>query len=157
MKFHFACMGLVAISFFACNTMTDSSTHDAKVSALVEKDWRLVSWQYDPGLNISGVIVTDNFALLAPCVTDGISRYESDGVFIEDEGNEKCDDGNNQINSGKWSLNESQTLLTKTFDGGSPLVYTVETLNDTSLVISMLDSTLRYQEVHKVILGFSAK
>ncbi len=157
MTLKFVWMGLVAISFFACNTMTDSITQDSKVSALVEKDWRLVSWQFEPGLNISGVIVTDNFALLAPCVTDGISRYESDGVFIEDEGMEKCDEANNQINSGKWSLNKSQTLLTKTFDGGSPQDYTIETLNDTSLVISMLDSTLRYQEVHKVILGYSSK
>lgn len=147
----------VAMGFMACNTMTDTSKQDSKVDALIDKDWRLTSWQYDPGLNISGVIVIDNYTLLAPCVTDGYTRFLSDGTFYDDEGPTKCDETNNQFNSGKWSLNKNQTVLTKTYDDGSSQEFAVEMLNDNHLVISMLDSNLRYEEVYKVTLGYSAE
>lgn len=153
-----ACLaGFTAFALLACNTTTDSISEGSKAKALVNKDWGLVSWRYEPGLNISGENITDNFALLSPCVTDGKIRYSEDSTFVDDEGPTKCEEENNQINTGKWALNKGLTVLTKTYAGGSPETFAIEILNDTSLVISKLDSTLGDETKHKVIFGYSPR
>ncbi len=150
--------GLTAFALSACNSTTDSADSEpTKAKALVGKDWHLVAYRYEPGLNISGETITDNFVLLSPCVTDGKARYSADNTFLDDEGPSKCEADNHQTNSGKWSFNQNQTALIKTYSGGSSEAFTIETLNDTSLVISKLDSTLGDEETHKVTFGYSSR
>jgi hypothetical protein len=157
MRIRLALLSLTACLLLACNsTESDDSTGGGKSGLLVGKNWKMVSFVLDPGINVNGVIVTDIFAQYDPCMKDGTTKFLANGTYADDEGALKCDPDDPQTLTGTWVFNPAETVLTMTETGDSPISYDIVTLTATSLVVSTSSSDFGDGLNHKATISFTA-
>lgn len=160
MKIRFALLTVFAFLLVACNSSTgndDDAKGGSKTDMLVGKNWKPVSDMLDPGINVNGVIVTDIFAQYEACEKDGSIKFLANGTYADDEGSLKCDASDPQTETGTWVFNPSETVLTLTQAGGTPISFDIVTLTATSLVISTSAIDWGDELNHKETFGFVAQ
>jgi hypothetical protein len=141
----FLCLGCES------GTSPNPSAHEIVTEKIVGKTWHPVSDQFEPGMEISGLLITDNMNLRQPCDHDGSTVFHKDGTYIADEGPAKCLDDSPQTVEGTWILNEENTQLTMTPKDGEPATFELEAITDTSLYLSIAGNLTE----HKQVFGFS--
>jgi hypothetical protein len=149
----------LGFALVGCESTTDStdSTLKTKEAALVGKGWRPTSDIFDPGIRISGELITDNMSLRQDCDHDGTTHFAKDGTYSADEGATKCDESAPQTVDGMWTFNDKANQITMTEIGGEPQVYDIENLSDTSFTISKKATYWDESREHRQIFGFSSK
>ena len=123
---------------------------------LVDKNWKWISATINPGINVSGVVVTDWYAQMGQCAKDGTTRFSANGTYTDDEGPTKCDPADPQTVSGTWVLNPGETILTMTVTGGAPQSSDIESLTATSAVLSITTSNWSDGLSRKMTIGLTA-
>jgi hypothetical protein len=82
-----------------------------KTELLCASSWKMYEFTINPGVDVGGTVVTDLFALLAPCLQDDTYRYNNNGTGLHDEGPTKCDASDPQSTPITWTFNPSETQL----------------------------------------------
>lgn len=158
MKFKIILITMVTMVFSACNESTSpSGGGGTKTEMLVGKNWKPVSIVMEPGININGVVVTDWYAQMDACEKDGTTKYLSNGSYTDDEGPSKCDPADPQTVTGVWVWNPTETVLTQTEAGGSPISINVVSVSAATLVQSISSNELGDGLNHKMTATFSAQ
>ncbi len=112
--------------FAACSSEDDKT----KTELLTAQSWKATH------IYIENVDVIGDFD---ECDADDLTTYFEDGNYQVDEGATKCDPENPQIvEEGTWSFNADETELTTVSDGLT-MVYTIITLNESTLEVSYTD------------------
>lgn len=82
----------------------------------------------------------DLFYSLYDCQKDNLYLFRATGVYIQDEGATKCGRHNPQvIETGIWTFNDDNTILTLTPSGADPKPATI-TLTPTTLIATVVDT-----------------
>ncbi len=98
----------VCLSLQGCNTDDDSGDGNANParSELVARNWRLTDFLSGSSPNQ----LTSNWAELDSCSRDNILQISTNGSYVLDEGQTKCDPMDPQVNeSGTWALLNNET------------------------------------------------
>ncbi|QQS27941.1 MAG: DUF5004 domain-containing protein [Sphingobacteriales bacterium] len=94
--------------------LVSSCTEDkSNTELLTGTDWRITAWTVSPAI----LGITDWYANMEPCEKDDSFSFNSDGSASIDEGASKCDPDDPQTETGTWSFNSDETLLTIIADG----------------------------------------
>jgi hypothetical protein len=75
----------------------------------------------------------DVLSLLDNCEKDNVLSFTKDGKFTEDEGQTKCDPGDPQTESGKWSFKDSEKTITVSYPGEPDETFTKVDVTATKL------------------------
>ena len=124
----------------SCTKKSNSPTPtETKTQLLTGKNWKMTAQTCNPGIVISGTLITDIYAFLisngSACFLDNISNFYTDGTYTVNEGATLCDPQDPQLNNtGIWSFQNSETTLIQ--DG---IAYTIVTLNSTTLKLKSLE------------------
>lgn len=100
---------LTVIMVFVSSCTEDKSNTEL----LTGTDWRITAWTVSPAI----LGITDWYANMEPCEKDDSFSFNSDGSASIDEGASKCDPDDPQTETGTWSFNSDETLLTIIADG----------------------------------------
>ena len=100
---------------------------------LTNRDWVLTAQRISPGIFIGGTTTTDLYAQLSACSKDDFIRFEAPNVLKIDEGPTKCSSSDPQTQTGTWTFNSSQSVITVVLQGQSQDLAVVS-LTDISLV-----------------------
>jgi len=100
---------LTVIMVFVSSCTEDKSNTEL----LTGTDWRISAWTVSPAI----LGITDWYANMEPCEKDDSFSFNSDGSASIDEGASKCDPDDPQTETGTWSFNSDETLLTIIADG----------------------------------------
>lgn len=118
----------VLIFFHGCKpSRSDESEVEAK---LTDGTWHQTEYWIDN--NMDGIF--DH--ITEPCITDNTWRFESDGDFIWDEGDESCDGGIPFVSTAHWELlnNDSQIKVTFDFDPEDPIGLAIDEISNNLLL-----------------------
>lgn len=107
-----------------------------KTELLTNKDWKLTAATVDPGLNVGGTVITDYYAQMSACEKDNLLRFSAPNLVVVDEGATMCNTGDPQTQSGTWSFNSTETILTIAF-GSTVANCTVVKLEENTLAYSI--------------------
>ncbi|MEN9609976.1 MAG: hypothetical protein RLZZ628_790 [Bacteroidota bacterium] len=105
-----------------------------KIELLTEKAWLTTAIAVNPGIPAGNATITDLFSQLQPCVNDNMLTFSADKTYLEEEGATKCNASDAQtVETGKWSLNEGETVLTKVGTDKITRIFDLIELNGTTL------------------------
>ena len=118
---------------------------------LVDKAWMLSGFTVNPPIREQSDLYTD----LDSCEKDDIEYFYADGRYVWDKGAVPCDDefDEGQKSNANWAFNEEQTEITIKYPEGDSETITIETLNDTLLVVSYTEDygsiTYKFTDTYK--------
>jgi hypothetical protein len=116
---------LLIVFFSACKKDKDNDGEEQ----LTQGTWKVIKYEEKAG-SAPYEETTSDYEL---CELDNIWKFTTDGNYEVTEGVSKCNISDPDVyQAGTWSLNSSNTVLT--FDG---FPFTVETLNSTTLIVSI--------------------
>ena len=105
-----------------------------KTELLTGKNWRMTALTVNPGIDVSGTIITDWYSQLQSCEQDDLVKFNTNGSYTDDEGVTKCNSSDPQTSTGTWVFNTNQTIITQ--DGTDS--YTITELTSTTLKMSIV-------------------
>ncbi len=108
MKANKILFALILLIIFSCKKDPVKTTTDY----LTTGSWKLIAATSDPGLPISGTVITNLFAQLTPCITDDLAFFKVGGIVTFDQGPTKCDPSNPQSKNGTWILSADEKKIT---------------------------------------------
>jgi hypothetical protein len=79
---------------------------------LTDGRWQMKTLTIDPGIIVSGVVITNYYSQLHEYDKDNILEFKADGTFITDEGPTKQHPDDPQTKQGQWLLSASEDMLT---------------------------------------------
>jgi hypothetical protein len=144
-------LAICSLFLIACNKSPTAPA--TKTDLITNKNWVMTSATINPGVNINGVVITDMYAQLPPCIKDNIMRFSSNGTYVDDEGATVCSAGAPQTTPGTWAFSPNETVVTMSLSGNSPESYIIESLTANSFVISNTSSGWGDSLYHKVTTG----
>jgi hypothetical protein len=104
---------------------------------LTGKNFKLTALTVNPGLNVSGTVITDLYTnLMEACEKDNLLSFTADGKYKEDEAGSKCDPTDPQVVTGTWSFNSTESIVTLKADGA--------TLADNLNIVTNDGTTLKF-------------
>lgn len=122
--------------FSGCKKDSDPS----KTELLTNRNWVLTALTVDPSIPLaSGGTTTNLYNQLKSCAKDNITIFKADKSITFDEGGTKCEVSDPQTQSGTWTFNTTETVISYTANG----VTRSETIK--SLTSNKLTTT--YQDV----------
>lgn len=137
---------LIIISLFvACGDDDSSSTTTpakSKTELLTNGKWKFQSGTIDPAIDMNGTDVTDFFELLDDCDEDDLLNYKADGTFAHEEGATVCDTSSSPgdiYDTGMWTWNSDETMITETSDSGDVQEITVISLTESQMQASVVE------------------
>ena len=129
----------LSITFTSCKKdKDDPQPSKSKTELLTNKYWRTTAATIDPAIDLfgTGTPTTNLYAQYQDCTKDDLVRFESGGVYKEDEGATKCSATDPQVTTGTWTFNSSETAITTTISGST------STVNITELTENTLKGTI---------------
>jgi hypothetical protein len=79
---------------------------------LTDGRWQLKTLTINPGVIVSGVVITDYYNQMHEYDKDNILEFKADGTFITDEGATKEFPSDPQTKQGNWLLSANEDMLT---------------------------------------------
>lgn len=115
-----------------------------KKELLTGKNWKLTAYTVDPSFpivdDLGNIIYTNDFyAQMSDCDTDDLTKYNTDGTAIYDEGPSKCDPAYIQTTPGTWVFSADESVITINFND-SPASYTILELTSSTLKMKIIES-----------------
>ncbi|NVO20480.1 MAG: lipocalin family protein [Bacteroidetes bacterium] len=116
-----------------------------KMEMLTAKNWKISVYTVDPSLPVTdggGNIIgytSDMLAQMEDCSKDDLTKFNTDGVMINDEGATKCDPASPQTTTGTWLFNTDQTILTVN-SGNNPVSYDILELSSSTLKMKTVEN-----------------
>lgn len=105
----FFLLGLLALSFVACDKDDDNS--GSNTDKLTSGKWKLSASVAK--FTFNGIEQTvDVYGQLQDCETDNELEFKADGTLISDEAAEKCNANDPDQEVGTWSFNQDETEIT---------------------------------------------
>ncbi|MBC6991985.1 MULTISPECIES: hypothetical protein [Hymenobacter] len=105
-----------ALILVACGdkkTKEEPKPLDVKTETLVARSWR-VSADVTVTTQNGTTTTVDNYAVYPACAKDDFIQFKDDKTMIVDEGPTKCAASDPQRQTGVWSWNSDQTIMTMT-------------------------------------------
>lgn len=133
---------LAALVFSGCKKDSESNT-----DKLTDKNWKMTALTVDPPL--AGGI-SDLFAQIPSCSQDDLTKFTDDNKVTFDEGATKCNAGDPQTETGSWSWNSDETVLTVTDAGGSSESYTIISLSGSEMKAKWTDNSTGVVETYTI-------
>lgn len=128
-KIYFPLFIIVLLFTQACRNDDDNQANLSGFDRISDKDFVLTDfWMRANGITVS------TYRDLFDCEVDNITRYESSGTAICDEGLLKCDPIEPQVITYFWSLISNDSKLIVDFGGPNLDVFNI-LLNDGNLLI----------------------
>ncbi|MFT3705462.1 MAG: DUF5004 domain-containing protein [Agriterribacter sp.] len=90
------------VSFSSCKKEDSKSKTELLTAA---------AWKIKANYSIVGSTRTDLMPTMEACEKDNTYTFKTDNTVIFDEGATKCDDDDDQTDTGTWSLTENETKL----------------------------------------------
>ncbi|HYG03357.1 MAG TPA: lipocalin family protein [Chryseosolibacter sp.] len=115
---------LVAILFISCK---EDEPAPSKTPLLVATSWEVVSYEIGGG---DGTLEVDE------CETDNIYTFSSDGSFLVQTGELKCDETETDA-GGSWNFEANESILSMRFPGEEASDWEILELSENSLRISI--------------------
>lgn len=147
-----ACVVMTAlITVLSCHDSDDNMFQGtSRTELLTGSPWVRTSLVSTPAYDWygDGVSDTDVLSILHPCEKDNLDIYRPDGVFVTDEGPTKCDPGDPQQWTLRWTFADNETRLV--FDGaGIHDEYTLMELTEATLTfrITFVENGVTYTHV----------
>ncbi len=123
---------LIAIAFFAIASCKES-TDDSKPAAKTKTELITTGSWIVSDLLMNGASI---YAFMDACSKDDFMTFKTNGTVITDEGATKCAPADPQTSSSNWSFSSDEKKITIDGDLGD-----LTTLNETDMVVTMMDST----------------
>jgi hypothetical protein len=131
---------ITAFITFACNKSEDNSTPTnttptpkaTKSELITAAVWKYSAWTANPPVKDSlGNDVSDVYNFKPACERDDLLRFKTNGNLEFDQGPTKCDANADQITTGVWFFNSTETTVS--IGGG---VYALDMLTADTMKIS---------------------
>jgi hypothetical protein len=146
----FASLFLLTVFFTGCV----KEDHKKDPNALLTgKNWIITAETINPPLNFNGTLITDWYAQRSSCSKDNLTRFETDGTYIYDQGSEKCSPDIAQTSSGRWVWNPEKTKITIT-ESSNSYTYNVVELTGSKMVYT---ETIEYLGINYTVTTTMAK
>ncbi|UOR05653.1 hypothetical protein MUN82_00800 [Hymenobacter aerilatus] len=112
---------------------------------LMAKSWKMTAVTEKEGSEPAKDLYTDEPA----CIRDNVYQFQTDGVFVMDEGATRCDQAHPQTRTGTWAQSNSGMLLKATIalstqpgaEASMELSGTIESVSATRLVLVNKETT----------------
>jgi hypothetical protein len=133
---------LKKISFMALAViliLSSSCKKDDKKEELLMGSWIYTGITINPGLPNpnGGSPITDFFFQLTPCERDNFITLKTNGNYQVEEGATKCDESAPAIvESGKWTLNAEETVISVTPVNDTPYEFQVVELTKNNMKLN---------------------
>ena len=133
------------IFFAACGNDDDGGNTPVpatKTQLLTSAPWIGTAATIDPPVDFGGTLITDLFAQNEQCNRDDILNFKSDKTYTFEEGVSKCDDNDPQVfDTGTWTFNSDETVVTITSDGAGSEVMnaTIISITATQMVTETIE------------------
>lgn len=135
----FALLGVICTSVVFTSCKKDDDKKEETPAASIEGTWKMTAQTMTVNLG-TGDTTMNTYADMEACEKDDLVRFNADKTVTNLAGATKCDPSEPTSESGgTWALSSDQKTLTVT--DGSPDVFTVVTLNTTTLKLKMTDSS----------------
>lgn len=114
------CFALLALTLpFSCK----KEDNPDNTTLLTQHCWVLGGAKVSPAITVSGVTVTDWYALLPFCDRDNVACLLKNGNVYVDEDATKCDPNDPQVvSSGRWWFSAGETAILAVIDGTSDTI-----------------------------------
>ncbi|MCB2219744.1 MAG: lipocalin family protein [Bacteroidetes bacterium] len=127
----------MALVFAGCkkDENDDDNPQNSKTTSeyLTGGYWKVTAMSIDPGIGFGGVVITDFYSQMPPCVKDDLVKFNSDGSITDDEGATKCDVNDPQTsNDGTWVLSQDNQSVTVDYPDEDAITFTIIDLNDST-------------------------
>jgi hypothetical protein len=107
-------------SLLSCKKENESPARSKEEVLLLAngRSWKISGITILPGTLIDGEFGTDYYnSNESPCIKDDLIKFESGGVYTQDEGATRCPSSSSQFIKGTWSLMEYNTKLRTIVEG----------------------------------------
>jgi hypothetical protein len=112
----------MAITFTSCkkdeessNTTTPTPTPAPSKTEILTGNyyWKLTALTVNPAIDLGdGNLISNIYSLLDLCLTDDLTKFNSNFSLLKDEGQIKCEPSAPQTYTSSWAWNSNQTILT---------------------------------------------
>ncbi|MCF8256547.1 MAG: hypothetical protein K9J06_03285 [Flavobacteriales bacterium] len=102
---------------------------------LTDGRWQMSTLTINPGVIVSGVVITDYYSQLYEYDKDNILEFIANGTFITDEGPTKEFPSDPQTKQGNWLLSANEDMLT-VWMAEDTLVYDLLNISGTAMTMT---------------------
>ena len=127
---------VIIMLFFAQFTACEKDEKLTKKEMIQGKEWIVSEMTIDPGIDFGDGVITDLLSVMNECEKDDIYSFYEGGNFAIDKAANHCYEGEPQIETGEWTLNDEEIILTVTMIvDGAPEVKEYELIEVSSTKI----------------------
>lgn len=102
---------------------------------LTDGRWQMRTLTINPGVIVSGVVITDYYSQLYEYDKDNIIEFKADGTFISDEGPTKEFPSDPQTKQGNWLLSANEEMMTVWMEEDT-LVYGIVNIAEAAMTMT---------------------
>jgi hypothetical protein len=137
-----------------------SPSPEEKAALLTGSKWRLASHTIVPAIDwdANGTLITDLLEEHGDCLRDDVASYASDHSYTIEEGGQKCDPADPEVEKGTWSLEPAEDGLTLHSElDPDPIAFSIARISATQLVLRRTQVWPEDGNSHTETLTFVAK
>lgn len=124
----------IIISALILSALAGCKEEPTTAELLTDGRWQMRSLTINPGVIVSGVVITDYYSQLYEYDKDNILQFKADGTYIIDEGATKEFPSDPQTRQGNWLLSANEDKLT-VWVSADTLVYDLLTVTEDLLEV----------------------
>lgn len=144
---------LILVVFLSCKG--DDEPVNQKEKMLTGKNWRLIAAESDPPILAAGQNISDVYAVMPACAKDDLTKFDSDGSVVFDEGPSKCESTDPQTETSDWSFNSDKTSITVEIDSKT-VSYEILEISDSRLKVSFVETDEDTGTNHTITATYTA-
>lgn len=145
---------LILIGFLSCKG--DDEPGSQKEKMLTGKNWKLIAAESDPPIFAGGQSISDVYGVMPSCAKDDLTKFDSDGSVLFDEGPSKCEATDPQTETSTWSFNSDKTSMTVEVDSKT-VSYKILEISDSRLKVSFVETDEDTGTDHTITATYSAQ